>query len=238
MEWLRRWGGRFRAADAALSWAERAYLVYMVGLSTIVSAVFGVITWILQNFVYGLLAFFGVWTLVTALQAFRVIKRPTSTGETEHEVEQVRDGSGVPGIPEHMIAERHIRYHENPIRLVDLLEVTGEGGVLRDFQFDHCILEGPGVINIEGPFPKPEAAAMTSGSGAHGSLSVGPTHCRVEGSPDTTLYQVTSGGKPPVGIIHLSGYTLRSVTFKGLGFAGTPEHLEWLKEQLIFSEGN
>jgi hypothetical protein len=232
MEWLRRWGGRFRAADAALSWAERAYLVYMVGLSTIVSAVFGVITWILQNFVYGLLAFFGVWTLVTALQAFRVIKRPTSTGETEHEVEQVRDGSGVPGIPEHMIAERHIRYHENPIRLVDLLEVTGEGGVLRDFQFDHCILEGPGIINIQGPFPKPEHDEPRA------ALSVGPADCRVEGSPDTTLYQIGRDGKMPVGVIHLPGYTLQAVTFRSLGFAGTPEHLAELQKRLKFSEGD
>lgn len=75
------WGRRFRAADTALGWAERIYLLYMLGLSTIVGSVFGVITWIVQNFVYGILAFFGTWTLVTALQAFRVIRRSAPTGE-------------------------------------------------------------------------------------------------------------------------------------------------------------
>jgi hypothetical protein len=80
-------------------------------------------------------------------------------------------------IPEHMISERHIRYHERPIRLVDLLEVAGDNGVLRDFQFDHCIVEDPGVINIQGPFPKPEHDEPRA------ALSVGPTDCRVEGSP-------------------------------------------------------
>ena len=145
------------------------------------------------------------------------------------EVEQITT------IPEHLIVERHIRHHETPIRLTDLLEVAGENGVIRDFQFEHCTLEGPGIINLEGPSPQPETTTSDSGSFGRASLSVGPTHCRVEGSPDTTLYQVTHDSKPPVGTIHLSGYTLRSVTFKGIGFAGSPEHLERLKEQYIFS---
>jgi hypothetical protein len=156
-------------------------------------------------------------------------KSPPSTSSTDSDPHQ---------IPEHMIAERHIRYHEAPIPLVDLLEAVGDNGVLRDFQFEHCTLEGPGIINLEGPFPKPETTTSDSGSFGRASISVGPTHCRVEGSPDTTLYRVTHDSKPPVGTIHLSGCTLQSVTFKGLGFAGTPEYLEQLEKQLIFSEGN
>jgi hypothetical protein len=150
-------------------------------------------------------------------------KSPPSTGPAATESHQ---------IPEHMISERHIRYHPMPIPLVDLFEAVGDNGVIRDFTFEHCILEGPGIINLEGPFPQPETAK--SGS----SLSVGPADCRVEGSPDTTLYQIEPSGKVHEGIIHLSGYTLRAVTFRGLGFAGTPEHLAKLKEQFTFSEGN
>ena len=150
-------------------------------------------------------------------------KSPPSTSPAATESHQ---------IPEHMISERHIRYHETPIPLVDLLEVAGDNSVLRDFQFDHCILVGPGVINLQGPYPKPEHGEPQA------ALSVGPTDCRVEGSPDTALYQIGRDGKMPVGVIHLSGYTLKAVTFRGLGFAGTPEHLERLKDQLIFSEGN
>ncbi len=138
------------------------------------------------------------------------------------------------GIPEDMVAQRHIRYHPSPIRLADLLEVAGEDGVLRDFTFEHCILEGPGIINLGGPFPKPE----TTGSGPRGSLTVGPMLCRVEGSPDTVLYEITPGGKIPIGVIHLAGYTIRNVTFRGLGFAGTPDELQRLKKHLTFSEGN
>lgn len=136
-------------------------------------------------------------------------------------------------IPEHMISERHIRYHPIPIRLVDLLEVAGESGILRDFSFEHCVLEGPGIITLEGPFPESE----TTGSSSASALLVGPTHCRVEGSPGTAMYRITRAEKPPVGVIHLAGGRFEAVTFRDLGFAGTPEHLEWLKEHLIFSEG-
>jgi hypothetical protein len=136
------------------------------------------------------------------------------------------------GIPKHMVSDRHIRYHSTPIRLVDLLEVAGEDGVLRDFTFEHCILEGPGIISLGGPFPSPK----TTDSGPSGSLSVGPTNCRVEGAPETVLYEIAPGGKTPVGVIHLAGYTLRDVTFRGLGFVVTPDELSRLRKQLNFSE--
>jgi hypothetical protein len=102
------------------------------------------------------------------------------------------------GIPQRMVAERHIRYHETPIRLVDLLEIAGDNGVLRDFKFEHCILEGPGIINLEEPFPESESGK--SGSG----LTLYPTDCRVEGTADATLYQITRGETMPIGVVHLS----------------------------------
>jgi hypothetical protein len=152
--------------------------------------------------------------------------------ETKRENSKLRESSGKSGLPlsPQEIAERRIGYHDSPIRLMDLLEVAGDNGVLRDFEFEHCILEGPGVINLEGPFPKSNSAGSMASSL--------PTHCRVEGSPDTTLLQVADHNKPPVGVIHLSGYKFEAVTFRGLGFIGTPEHLEHLKSRLAFSEGS
>jgi hypothetical protein len=44
------------------------------------------------------------------------------------EVEQERDEPRLQEIPQHVISERHIRYHETPILLVDLLEVVGVDG--------------------------------------------------------------------------------------------------------------
>jgi hypothetical protein len=206
------------------------------GVSVISGWITGLLAWIFKNPWYGIWIFLGTFLLAEAVQAIRAYR--LSRSETEAVPEQQRDELSLRGIPEHMIAERHIRYHNSPIRLVDLLEIAGENGVLRDFTFEHCILEGPGIINLEGPFPKRESRALASGSGFTASLSILPTHCRVEGSPDTTLYQIARGAKIPVGVIHLSGYKFESVTFKGLGFVGTPEHLKWLQEHLIFSEGS
>lgn len=165
-----------------------------------------------------LVAFFGprIWPLLGKTRSLRFRWPFTLTPVVEPRLKLS---------PQEM-AERHIRYRAEPIRLVDLLEVAGENGVLRDFQFEHCILEGPGVIDLKAPFPP------SSGS----SLSLGLTHCRVEGSAETTLYRITRGQERPVGLIGLPGHTFRSVTFKGLGFAGSPDHLEWLKTRLIFSE--
>jgi hypothetical protein len=136
-------------------------------------------------------------------------------------------------IPEHMISERHIRYHDSPIRLVDLVDLVGEHGAIIGFTFEHCILEGPGIITFMGPGPN-----IASGSGATGNLLVGPTHCRVEGSPETVLYEIKPDGKRPVGAIQLAGGRFEAVTFRGLGFAGTPDELAWLRKHLIFSEGS
>jgi hypothetical protein len=149
------------------------------------------------------------------------------------DAEQERDDLRLRGIPEHMISERHIRYHETPIRLMDLLDLAGADGAIMSFTFEHCILEGPGIITFRGPPPPSE---RQKGSSAHGM--VGPTNCRVEGSADTTLYEITPDGiKRLHGVIQLVGPTLRNVTFRNIGFAGTPEELQSLREQLTFSEG-
>ena len=131
------------------------------------------------------------------------------------------------------LAERHIRYHETPIRLVDLFEAVGVDGAIVDFTIEHCILEGPGIIAFRGPTP---ASERQTGMTAHLSL-IGP-ELRVEGAPETTLYEIEPGGtKRLQGVIHFIGPTIRNVTFRNLGFAGTPEELEWLKKHLIFGEG-
>jgi|SRR5215204_1172839 len=237
MGWLQRSEETATRTDPLASWGERAWkaVLWIFGPSTLLGAAVTVWGWLTHNPQYGLIIGLITFTIVQAGLTFNAIRKSRAqTGP----MAQLAADTDSHQIPAHMIAERHIRYHETPIRLVDLLEAVGDNGVLRDFQFEHCTLEGPGIINVEGPFPKPETTTSDSGSFGRASLSLGPTHCRVEGSPDTTLYQVTHDSKPPVGTIHLSGYTLQSVTFKGLGFAGTPEHLERLKEQLIFSEGN
>jgi hypothetical protein len=261
MGWLRRSLEWATKSDPVVSWGERAAKVlwWLFG-PTIGALVVGGLGWIAYGLLYG--ALFGVIAFA-ALQfglTMWLLRPQPQNGGSQSEVEEgqigkltvkgeddltvikrltaERDKLKSRGIPEHMVTERYIRYHETPIRLTDLLEVAGEDGVLRGFQFEHCTLEGPGIINIEGPFPEPEPTAPATGFRATGSvLSVGPASCRVEGSPETALYQITRGEKMPVGVIHLSGYTLRSVTFKGLGFVGTPEHLEWLQVHLTFSEG-
>lgn len=131
------------------------------------------------------------------------------------------------------IAERSIRYRSTPIRLIDLLEVVGVDGAIMDFTFEHCILEGPGIITFRGPPPATEMR-----SGATGHLTVGPANCRVEGAPETTLYEIRPGGVERLhGVIQLVGPTIRNVTFRNLGFAGTPKELRQLREHLTFSEG-
>ena len=102
-----------------------------------------------------------------------------------------------------------------------------------DFTFEHCILEGPGIITFRGP---PPARERQVGVTAH--PMVGPTNCRVEGAPETTLYEIDPGGvKRLHGVIQLVGPTIRNVTFRNIGFAGTPDELRSLREQLSFSEG-
>lgn len=138
------------------------------------------------------------------------------------------------GLPMEMVSERHIRYHPHPIRLVDLLDVAGENGAIADFTFEHCILEGPGIITFRGPPPGIETQRGVTATGM-----VGPTNCRVEGAPDTTLYEINPDGiKRLHGVIQLVGPTIRNVTFRNLGFAGTPDELRSLREHLTFSEGS
>ena len=245
MGWLRRSRELARDTDPLVSWGERIgkwlwnFSVWVVGPSALTGLAVAGLGWAAYGLFYGVLAGVIAFAVIQLSLTLRLFRKSAVAAETQggglQSTTEANEESRRTGIPEHMVSERHIRYHDSPIRLVDLLEVAGENGVLRDFTFEHCILEGPGIINLEGPFPKRES--RTSGSGVTASLSMLPTHCRVEGSLDTTLYRVTDGAKIPVGVIHLSGYKFESVTFKGLGFVGTPEHLEWLRRYLIFSEG-
>jgi hypothetical protein len=137
------------------------------------------------------------------------------------------------GLPMEMVAERHIRYHASPIRLMDLLDVAGENSAISGFTFEHCILEGPGIITFRGPPPGIETQRGVTATGM-----VGPTNCRVEGAPDTTLYEINPDGiKRLHGVIQLVGPTIRNVTFRNLGFAGTPDELRQLRQQFTFSDG-
>ena len=151
MERLRRWGRRFTAVDTALGWAERVYLLYMLGISTIVGAVGGVITWIIQNFVYGLLAFFGIWTLVTALQAFRVVRRFPTGATTTAEPES--GAISEPGLSAQEIAERRIA--NRSVRILDLLRIAGsDDSTIDGWTFEICTILGPGVITTAA-LPRP-----------------------------------------------------------------------------------
>jgi hypothetical protein len=94
---LKRWWQWLSAIDAALSWAGRIWMGYLLLTSTGVGLFVGGLAWLFQNFVYGIWAFLGTWVLVTALQAFRVIKHSPSPSSaatqpiTEESQAQVRE---------------------------------------------------------------------------------------------------------------------------------------------------
>ena len=114
-----------------------------------------------------------------------------------------------------------------------MLEVVGVDGAVMNFTFEHCILECSGIITFREPSSPSEIP-----EGITGWLMVGPTNCRVEGAPETTLYGIDPGGvKRLHGVIQLVGENIRDVTFRNLGFAVTVDELQSLREQLTFSEG-
>lgn len=71
---FKRWWQWISAIDTALSWAGRAWMGYLLLTSTGAGVLLGTIAWLAQNFVYGVWAFLGTWVLITAAQAFRVVK--------------------------------------------------------------------------------------------------------------------------------------------------------------------
>ncbi len=136
----------------------------MLGISTIVGAVFGVITWFIQNFASGILVFFGTWTLVTALQAFRVIKRAPPRPTTPEEPEPESAALQAPPTSSVLSSHPPVQDHEVP-QLLATRRVQGRSFQIEQFvrhraftllrdvhlqinqmRFVDCYIYGPAIV--------------------------------------------------------------------------------------------
>lgn len=104
---------------------------------------------------------------------------------------------------------------------------------IESIEFRNCTIRGPGVVTLEAP-PSTEPAR---GSSARLMMWEAGT-CRIEGSPESVLWEVPSGGGMAKGVIYLVGCAFRQVTFRDIAIAGSPNGLQSWKDNCTFTEGS
>jgi hypothetical protein len=132
------------------------------------------------------------------------------------------------GLPPNVATERRIAncdFHIN-----DLLRLAGEGFIIEGKDFENCTIRGPGVIStfedVRPPEKKPHNSSLRSTYDTD-SLSV-------EGEPESVLREVPWGSEGENGVIYLVGCTFRRVAFKGVGIAGSPDEINFWRENVKF----
>lgn len=61
--------------------------------------------------------------------------------------------------------------------------------------------------------------------------------CRIEGSPESVLWEVPSDGAMAKGVIYLVGCAFRQVTFRNIAIASSSNGLQLWRDNCTFSEG-
>lgn len=95
-------------------------------------------------------------------------------------------------------------------KVVNLVELAGDDGVLEGYRFENCRVKGPVVLVVNGEFNL-----------------VGNT---IEGDPEAFLWEISPDRSHVLGAILVKDSTFEGCTFINVGLAGYPEFIEQIRQ--------
>ncbi len=95
--------------------------------------------------------------------------------------------------------------------VIRVAELAGEQGVLEGFVFEGCDLKGPAVL-----IPQDSNFVNTN----------------LGGDPNALLWEISPDRPGVIGAIVVRNCTFERCTFMNVGFAGSPEFIEYIRQSL------
>jgi hypothetical protein len=197
-----------------------------IGIPVALGLVAASIGWLAHSLLYGAFAALATWVIAQVVFTIWAIKRPAVDAKPATKPK-------IHTTPSEILSGSCIANQE-----VSIEDLTREGFVrdskIESVEFRNCTIRGPGVITLEAPPP----THPVRGSSSATAMLWFPGTCHIEGSPESVLWEVPSGGVTAKGVVYLVGCAFRQVTFRDIAIAGSPNGLRSWTDNCTFSGGD